>query len=396
MSQSPASDPLRIVGVTKTFPTAARPNAAGFFLRDLNALAERGHSVELAAASSLLSRGAPADLLDPRIQLVPRRHLSLSQFGPLGPAMSRLSLWTAMRALAPAVRELTDGADALYAKFMTMAPILRHARPGVRRVISIGEGVDSVRYRLRRIAHKDLVSGLAEADAVEVRNREVAEILADGYCDSSALHVVPSGVDTARFVAGSRELARRELGLQPGTLVVSHVGARNRNKGGDRVLQACAALGRGDCVVMLAGQGWEGPAAPTQRLLGSIPPSSVLLMLQASDIFVFPSISEGMPNALLEALSCGLPCVAADAGWATFLRNGTDCLKVDPEDVPAIAEAIRLLADDDVARDRLGLAGRSTAERHSLASRIDALESLLRRRQGANAVPRVSPGATAG
>jgi glycosyltransferase involved in cell wall biosynthesis len=147
---------------------------------------------------------------------------------------------------------------------------------------------------------------------------------------------------------------------------------------------------------MLAGQGWEGPAAPTQRLLGSIPPSSVLLMLQASDIFVFPSISEGMPNALLEALSCGLPCVAADAGWATFLRNGTDCLKVDPEDVPAIAEAIRLLADDDVARDRLGLAGRSTAERHSLASRIDALESLLRRRQGANAVPRVSPGATAG
>jgi len=396
MSRQPVSDRLRIVGVTMTFPTSARPNAAAFFLRDLNSLAARGHSLALAAASSLLRRRAPADHLDPRIRLVPKHHLSISQFGPLGPAMSRLSLWTAMRALAPAVRELTDGADALYAKFMTMAPILRHARPGVRRVISIGEGVDSVRYRLRRIARNDLISGLAEADAVEVRNQEVAEILADGYCDPSALHVVPSGVDTARFVAGSRERARRALGLPPGALVVSHVGARNRNKGGDRVLHACAALGRSDCVVMLAGQGWEGPAAPAQRLLGSIHPSSVLLMLQASDIFVFPSISEGMPNALLEALACGLPCVASAAGWATFLRNGTDCLKVDPEDVPAITEAIRLLADDDVARDRLGLAGRATAERHSLASRIDALESLLRRRQGANAVPRVSPGATAG
>ena len=82
-------------------------------------------------------------------------------------------------------------------------------------------------------------------------------------------------------------------------------------------------------------------------------------LLRAADIFVFPSIVEGCPNALLEAMAVGLPCVAADIGPVReIISDGQNGLLTKPSDATAIADAVIQLAGD---RKRLRDLGEAAA-----------------------------------
>jgi glycosyltransferase involved in cell wall biosynthesis len=98
------------------------------------------------------------------------------------------------------------------------------------------------------------------------------------------------------------------------------------------------------------------------------------------DIFVFPSLSkgEGCPVALLEALSCGLPCIATDIpGSKDLIQNGVNGVLVPPENPDLLAEAIRHLQTSPQQRAELGCASRkSILACHTIDHEVAALESL--------------------
>jgi len=81
-------------------------------------------------------------------------------------------------------------------------------------------------------------------------------------------------------------------------------------------------------------------------------------------VFVHPSLRDGLPNALLEAMACGRPVVGAAAGGIPdAVRDGTDGLLVDPGDVGALVVALRRVLDDRDLAARLGAAGRERVRR---------------------------------
>jgi glycosyltransferase involved in cell wall biosynthesis len=87
-----------------------------------------------------------------------------------------------------------------------------------------------------------------------------------------------------------------------------------------------------------------------------------------ADLFVLPSRREGLPVALLEAMACGLPCVASRLPGSTeaIIEHGVNGLLTPPGDVAALAAAINSALRDDVMRQRLGAAARTTiVERYS-------------------------------
>ena len=111
--------------------------------------------------------------------------------------------------------------------------------------------------------------------------------------------------------------------------------------------------------------------------------NNVSSYLTQADLFVLPSRVEGMSNALLEAMACGLPCITTSvAGNMKLVRNFENGLLVPSEDITALTEAIICLAEDESLRRRLGQAAYQKAKAEyslgSVASRyVELYNNLL-------------------
>jgi glycosyltransferase involved in cell wall biosynthesis len=197
-------------------------------------------------------------------------------------------------------------------------------------------------------------------------------------------HLIPNGVDVERFRpdAESRLRLRRELGLDPDTTLVGLVARYDPVKDHATFLRAAARLSvtRPGVHFVLAGRGVEpGTAALTSlvgelglgdrvRLLGER--RDVASVTAALDLAALSSTSEGFPNTVLEAMACGVPCVATAAGDAAAIVGDAGEV-VAPRDVPALAAALdRWLALDRGARER---AGRRARERVACDFGLDAV-----------------------
>jgi glycosyltransferase involved in cell wall biosynthesis len=101
--------------------------------------------------------------------------------------------------------------------------------------------------------------------------------------------------------------------------------------------------------------------------------------LQAADLFVLPSQSEGMSNAIQEAMACGLPVVARRAGGnPELVEHGISGLLYDGQDPVGAGPALWRLLRDPALRVRLGAAGRALVEsKYCIEANVDRLEKLL-------------------
>ncbi|RYY53113.1 MAG: glycosyltransferase, partial [Comamonadaceae bacterium] len=103
--------------------------------------------------------------------------------------------------------------------------------------------------------------------------------------------------------------------------------------------------------------------------------------LRAMDVFVLPSYAnEGVPQALMQAMMSGLPCITTDVGAISEVaRDGETALMVRPQDSPALAQLLTSLLADRQLRDHLGRQARSFALRNcTLAAMCDAMEEVFR------------------
>jgi len=210
--------------------------------------------------------------------------------------------------------------------------------------------------------------------------------------------VIGNGVDPAiAFKAPPRDEARRLLGLPPRVPVLGTAGRLAEQKGQIDLLRALppirAAL-PGACL-LIAGEGpLRGALEEEARRLGLGEAvrflghrKDILSVLKSLDLFVLPSLWEGLPQALLEAMALSLPVVATRCvGVAETVTDGATGRLVPPQDPEAIARAaIEVLRDPTLGR-RLGEAGRRVVlERHAqdkVAARVDRLyRDILERRR---------------
>ena len=161
-------------------------------------------------------------------------------------------------------------------------------------------------------------------------------------------------------------------------LIVGTV-AMIRHKKGHRVLfEAFRVLldKCSDAVLLMVGDyhSEQDQAAFTQQIeelglkdrlfiTGEVPHTQVLAWLKEMDIFAYPSLYEGSPNALLEAMACGLPVVGSQVdGISDLIIDGENGISIPAECVDKLAEALILLAKDQGLRDQLGTAAQQMIE----------------------------------
>ncbi|MCL6620973.1 MAG: glycosyltransferase [Syntrophobacterales bacterium] len=188
------------------------------------------------------------------------------------------------------------------------------------------------------------------------------------------LLLLPNGVDLrAMDLPESREEARARL--QVDGFVIGAVGRLEEAKGHTWLLEALRLLG-GDLpelTLLVAGEGRLEEALRRQaadlglegrvRFLGWR--RDVPLILKALDLYVQPSLWEGLSLALLQAMAAGLPVVATRIpGFEQVITSGVNGVLVPPRDAAALAAAIRELKGDPATRARLGEAARRTVSDH--------------------------------
>lgn len=177
------------------------------------------------------------------------------------------------------------------------------------------------------------------------------------------------GVDTTLFHPRFRsEAYRRSLGVGPRDLLITYVGRIAREKDLDLLVSAWELLGRRDDVkLVLVGKGpmedeLRQRDIPGLRLAGVKQSTDLSAAYASADIFAFPSTTETFGNVLLEAMSSGLPSLAAAAGGVVeFARHGDNAWLVAPGSAEAIAAGLERLLEDEALRRRLAAGARVTA-----------------------------------
>lgn len=211
------------------------------------------------------------------------------------------------------------------------------------------------------------------------------------------LALVRGGIDVSAIDAAPT-LPRSTWSLPPDSPLVVWVGRLDPVKGLDDLIEAMVVVGQeSNAHLALVGDGEyrrsieelieRRQVGDRVTLLGRR--DDVGAILKAADVFVFPSYTEGMPNALLEAMAAGLPVVASDilACRAVITHERTGLL-VSVRNSKALADAILRLFADPEAAARLGEAARQhVRDALRIEACFDAYETLYRRTLGVVAAP---------
>ena len=248
----------------------------------------------------------------------------------------------------------------------------------------------------KRLAHRVLyfAAGRTVDGFIAVSDDVGAAVRRQFHPPPGRVVTIPNGVDTERYgQLIDRAAVRERVGIPGDARVLIVVAKLMKQKGHEFLLRALPSLFERfpDLHVLLVGDGplrsrltddiAQLPGAARVHLAGNR--RDVGDLLAASDLFVLPSLWEGLPMALLEAMATGLPAVVTDvSGSGQVVVDGESGLVVPPGDVERLCAAIGLMLDDPDRAKRMGIAGRRRVDRF-FSARVQAARHAALYRHGA-------------
>jgi glycosyltransferase involved in cell wall biosynthesis len=361
-----------------SIPSLAAGGAERQFAAVASGLAARGHEV-LAVA---LGQGGPlaADLGAARL-------IELGKTSRLDNARVALALARLLRREAPQVHY------AFLPTCCVLGALLKPFCPATRlvfgsratKVEGLGQAGRLLLGLEARLAHRaDLVIANSKAGQAFCLRRSFP---------AKRVRVVDNGIDTMRFCPdwGLGAALRAHWGVEPGERLVGLAARLDPLKDHATFLEAAARLAARQPELRFVCVG-GGPAAYAQslreratglglakRLIWAGEHAEMPAVYNALDVACLSSVSEGLPNVLCEAMSCGVPCVTTDVGDAARVVEGVG-LVVPPRDPAALADGLAAMLER-LERDgpRLAVLCRERVEQEfSLARMVEATEALLR------------------
>lgn len=189
--------------------------------------------------------------------------------------------------------------------------------------------------------------------------------------DASSIRLWPRGVDIEHFDPSKRDMEfRRSIGVKDDELILLFVSRLVLEKGLKIYQNAIVNLRRLNVPIRCVIVG-EGPARGQLesdlkdydvQFLGSRNGDELAVIYASSDLFFFPSTTEGWGNVALEAMASGLPVIGSNSTGTSFLvRDGETGFVAEPHNALSMANSIQLLAKDDALRLKMSQASRTWA-----------------------------------
>jgi len=248
-------------------------------------------------------------------------------------------------------------------------------------------GLRNLSAGTQQLTYQLYAPSLARYDRVIVFSELQAEMLERLGVRRERLAVIPNGVDTDLWAPAPRtpgpvlsDLRRRYAGRR----VFLYMGRITTEKNLEALLKAWRLVRPAGCVLLIVGDGplraslqnpgeadveWWGYEASLERRIA---------LLQLAEVFLLPSLVEGLSLALLEAMAAGAACVATDAGAdGEVLEHGAGIVISTQGVTTQLRTLLPVLRDQPVLTAELGRRARTRViERYTLTRNIDALEKL--------------------
>ncbi len=324
---------MRVLTITSLFPSMAAPTRGVFVLQRVQALRRQGAEVEVISPVPRVPPGVPAPASYRKLRATPAHEVldGVSIDHPRYWMLPKIGMYFQDRSYARGIRRVLrekiasfrpDVLDVHYlypdacavarladecgvpfvctargsdvkvlGKISSLAPRIRRALAGAARVVSVSD---------------DLLATMRQLDL---------------YAGDAA--VIPNGIDPARFFPREKTAARRELGLPTEGKCVVCVGHIAPVHGQHLIVEAMARPDApGDVHTYLVGGGPDFDALRSQiaarglsnriTMVGPVAHDQVPLWFSAANLSLHPGSSAGSPNAVLESLACGTPCLVTN------------------------------------------------------------------------------------
>jgi glycosyltransferase involved in cell wall biosynthesis len=355
---------MRVLVLSSTFPNAQQPTRGVFVRERVSRLAHRCEVVVVAPIPWFpLNRwirrdraGAPRVERQGELTVYHPRFFSLPRYGKfldgLLYAASLISHLARLRRrfsfeVIDAHFAFPDGVAAVLLARVFRCPVVVTLRGSIVRLSG---------YRLHRPQLRWALNRAERVVAVADYLRKVAVGIG---VPTNRIRVIPNGVDLVSFAPTDRAQARRACGLPEDRTILLTVAALYSWKGQHMVVETLPRLRERypDILYVMVGaprveEETYVPALKLRiaalgleehvRFVGPQPHAEIGGWINAADLFVLPTRSEGCPNVLLESLACGVPVVATDVGGVPeIIRHGRDGLLTPYGDLPALREALQ-------------------------------------------------------
>jgi len=220
-------------------------------------------------------------------------------------------------------------------------------------------------------------------DGAHAYSRDVWNVLNLNYnLDPDRARYIPSGIEQRFFLPRRYE--------NSGPLKLLYVGTWLDQRGIFYLRDALEALSQKLPGITMTFAGCHVPPEVIHQFFGpklgstamvhpTVPSGQIHELFASHDVFLFPSLMEGLPGVLLEAMASGMPVITAETcGMPDIVEDGFNGLLVPPADAKAIEEAVLRLAASPDLRQRLGQSAQQTMSRYTWERSAILLENLFR------------------
>lgn len=272
-------------------------------------------------------------------------------------------------------------ADAVYAHFLQAGTAgVRLAKElGIPSFIANGEAdtVASVRYLSPKLVRQTLedVTGII---SVSTENKDEIVSLYGSDAILEKTRIIVNAADPKRFHKRDQKQCRKELGYPEDAFIVSYTGSFIPRKGTKKVSRVVDKFD--DVHAIFIGVGEDKPDCKNILHMGRVPNEKIGTYLGASDVFILPTLAEGCCNAIVEAVSCGVPVISSDRAFNYDVLDDSCAILIDPENEEELEEALRRIKTDDALRHRLARGCEARARDLTIEKRIDKLLAFIRER----------------
>ena len=245
--------------------------------------------------------------------------------------------------------------------------------------VATGEDKINITDFLNKEDINDLNEGVSGVVCVSTKNKN--ESIKLGLTTDDKCIVVPNAYDPQVFYQIDKLEARKKCGFPADVFIVAFCGRFNRRKGAMRVAAAINHLSNTDIksifIGSIADNETEKPTCEGILFMGELPHKEIVKYLNCADVFVLPSLAEGCPNSVIEAMACGLPIISSDLDFNYDILSKSNSILIDPMSVEQIAEAINKVYFDKEYRKQLSDSSIKAASKLGIKNRVNCILNFI-------------------